>query len=116
MRSRVMPGSLVTIERRVAVRRLKSVDLPTLGRPTITMDGSLGVMATQRYMRASNIIMVRSGLILSAHFSRLGEKLEGFDGSQAACIFVPLRASPRKVGKTERSRVSDKFIPTFWRA
>jgi len=39
MRSRVMPGSLVTIERRVPVRRLKSEDLPTLGRPTITKDG-----------------------------------------------------------------------------
>src|SRR6267143_122471 len=39
MRSRVMPGSLVTMERRVPVKRLKSVDLPTLGRPTITRDG-----------------------------------------------------------------------------
>src|SRR5579864_3776060 len=44
MRSRVMPGSSVTIERRVPVRRLKSVDLPTLGRPTITMEGSLPVI------------------------------------------------------------------------
>src|ERR1700683_3045184 len=40
MRSRVMPGSFVTIERRVPVSRLNSVDFPTLGRPTITMDGS----------------------------------------------------------------------------
>src|SRR6266853_4248567 len=40
MRSRVMPGSLVTMERRVPVNRLKRVDLPTLGRPTITSDGS----------------------------------------------------------------------------
>src|SRR5260370_30079867 len=39
MRSRVMPGSLVTMERRVPVKRLNSVDLPTLGRPTITSDG-----------------------------------------------------------------------------
>ena len=44
MRSRVMPGSSVTIERRVPVRRLKSVDLPTFGRPTITMDGSLAAV------------------------------------------------------------------------
>jgi hypothetical protein len=44
MRSRVMPGSLVTMERRVPVRRLKSVDLPTLGRPTMTMDGRFGVI------------------------------------------------------------------------
>src|SRR5229473_5068479 len=40
MRSRVMPGSLVTMERRVPVKRLNSVDLPTLGRPTMTSDGS----------------------------------------------------------------------------
>src|SRR5205807_537825 len=44
MRSRVMPGSLVTMERRVPVKRLKSADLPTLGRPTITRDGSPAVM------------------------------------------------------------------------
>src|SRR5258708_35017035 len=44
MRSRVMPGSLVTMERRVPVRRLKSVDLPTLGRPTITRDAGVLVM------------------------------------------------------------------------
>ena len=39
-----MPGSLVTIDRRVPVRRLNSVDLPTLGRPTITIEGSLEVI------------------------------------------------------------------------
>src|SRR5690348_5013735 len=44
MRSRVIPGSLVTMERRVPVKRLNSVDLPTLGRPTITKDGSRVVM------------------------------------------------------------------------
>src|ERR1700737_757454 len=44
MRSRVMPGSLVTMERRVPVRRLNSVDLPTLGRPTMTSDGRFWVM------------------------------------------------------------------------
>src|SRR5579863_2932088 len=40
MRSLVIPGSSVTIERRVPVKRLNNVDLPTLGRPTITKDGS----------------------------------------------------------------------------
>src|ERR1700675_2158424 len=44
MRSRVMPGSFVTIERRVPVRRLNKVDLPTLGRPTMTMDGSFSLI------------------------------------------------------------------------
>src|SRR5271168_26427 len=40
MRSRVMPGSSPTIERRECVSRLKSVDFPTLGRPTIATSGS----------------------------------------------------------------------------
>jgi hypothetical protein len=44
MRSRVIPGSSVTIERRVPVSRLKIVDLPTLGRPTITTEGSFSVI------------------------------------------------------------------------
>src|SRR5271169_4246636 len=54
MRSRVMPGSSVTIERRVPVRRLKSVDLPTFGRPTITMDGSLAVIEIPAGFLAQN--------------------------------------------------------------
>src|ERR1700689_411305 len=49
MRSRVMPGSLVTMERRVPVRRLNSVDVPTLGRPTITMEGSLEVISVAQH-------------------------------------------------------------------
>ena len=39
MRSRVMPGSSPTIDRRVPVSRLKSVDLPTFGRPQIATSG-----------------------------------------------------------------------------
>ena len=34
-RSRVVPATSLTIARRLCVRRLKRVDLPTLGRPTI---------------------------------------------------------------------------------
>src|SRR5580698_1890918 len=45
MRSRVIPGSFVTIDRRVPVSRLKSVDFPTLGRPTITIDGRASAAA-----------------------------------------------------------------------
>src|SRR5206468_10804801 len=40
MRSRVMPGSSVTIERRCPMIRLNNVDLPTLGRPTMAIRGS----------------------------------------------------------------------------
>jgi hypothetical protein len=38
--SRVVPATGVTIARRVLVMRLKSVDLPTLGRPTSTTVGA----------------------------------------------------------------------------
>src|SRR5579864_1644754 len=48
MRSRVIPGSSVTIDRRVPVSRLKIVDLPTLGRPTITTEGSFSVIIFSR--------------------------------------------------------------------
>src|SRR5579863_10453924 len=39
-----MPGSLVTIERRDPVSRLNSVDLPTFGRPTITIDACFSLI------------------------------------------------------------------------
>src|ERR671926_1655164 len=35
MRSRVMPGSSPTMDRRSPISRLKRVDLPTFGRPTM---------------------------------------------------------------------------------
>src|SRR2546425_12357288 len=40
MRSRVIPGSSVTMERRVPVRRLNNLDLPTLGRPAMAVNGN----------------------------------------------------------------------------
>jgi hypothetical protein len=39
-----MPGSSVTMERRVPVIRLNSVDFPTFGRPTMTMDGIVSLI------------------------------------------------------------------------
>jgi len=39
-RSRVMPGSSPTIARREPTMRLNSVDLPTLGRPTMASVGT----------------------------------------------------------------------------
>src|ERR1700736_6438949 len=44
MRSRVLPGSLVTIALRVPVSLLNKVALPTFGRPTITSDASFFFM------------------------------------------------------------------------
>src|SRR5271168_3102623 len=60
MRSRVMPGSLVTMERRVPVRRLNSVDLPTLGRPTITIDGRLEFIEWRAARQANHSIISRA--------------------------------------------------------
>src|ERR1700739_3733475 len=64
MRSRVMPGSLVTMERRVPVRRLKRVDLPTLGRPTMTRDGSLCAMfvGVETLTRAAGVCRLEGAL------------------------------------------------------
>src|ERR1035438_9098778 len=45
MRSRVMPGSSPTMERRLCVSRLNKVDLPTLGRPTMATSGSASAPA-----------------------------------------------------------------------
>src|ERR1035437_3651895 len=45
MRSRVMPGSSPTMERRLWGSRLKKEDLPTLGRPTKATSGSASAPA-----------------------------------------------------------------------
>src|SRR6266446_6068046 len=70
MRSRVIPGSLVTMARRVPVRRLKSVDLPTLGRPTITRDGSFLVMDASRGTHR------KTPAAVTFHFNALEERSE----------------------------------------
>src|SRR6266704_7171215 len=62
MRSRVMPGSLVTMARRVPVKRLKSVDLPALGRPRMTRYGRVVVMK------------LSGGAVLHCSVSRCGTK------------------------------------------
>src|SRR5262249_18567163 len=46
--SRVVPATGATIDRRVPVMRLKSVDLPTFGRPTSTTAGPSGDLAIER--------------------------------------------------------------------
>src|SRR5215212_2381094 len=46
MRSRVMPGSSPTMERRSPTSRLKSVDFPTFGRPTIATSGNVPPLAS----------------------------------------------------------------------
>src|ERR1700735_4262400 len=50
MRSRVMPGSSPTIERRCPIIALNKVDLPTFGRPTITTDGSVDTYLYHRLL------------------------------------------------------------------
>src|SRR5215475_1819804 len=55
MRSRVMPGSSVTIDRRCPINRLNSVDLPTFGRPTIAMRGKGSI--TKTFFKISRLIL-----------------------------------------------------------
>ena len=59
-RSRVVPASSLTMAWRVPVSRLKSVDFPTLGRPT---------MATKLDMRY-NVLLVRGEHSLTASLTR----------------------------------------------
>src|SRR5262249_30721435 len=54
IRSRVTPGVSRTIALRLPIRRLKRVDLPTFGRPTIATTGSrTGVAPSRRRGRAA---------------------------------------------------------------
>ena len=76
-----MPGSSVTMARRVPVRRLNSVDLPTLGRPTMTSDGSFGGMGDRilhgsKNAAESNLSMYSILSGLSAQEQPVGEALD----------------------------------------
>ena len=78
MRSRVIPGSFVTMDRRVPVSRLKSVDLPTLGRPTITMDGSsfaIGVDQSVTALAAERTRLTRCELLRA--LERIARRMAG---------------------------------------
>src|SRR6201996_2110746 len=88
MRSRVMPGSSPTIERRDSVSRLKSVDLPTLGRPTMAKVGAGcpvadGLAASTRYVRWGlcldffNVLADLTGIGSSLNGKRRGFQISG---------------------------------------
>mmetsp|Transcript_36735 Transcript_36735/g.90714 ORF Transcript_36735/g.90714 Transcript_36735/m.90714 type:complete len:411 (+) Transcript_36735:593-1825(+) len=64
MRSRVTPGWSYTMARFVPVRRLKSADFPTLGRPTMATRGSLssGILPHSRRVLRLRFSFVSSGL------------------------------------------------------
>src|SRR6266566_1747250 len=102
MRSRVIPGSLVTIERRVPVSRLKIVDLPTLGRPTITTDGSFSVIGRHhepqvRGSEASNV-------------SYCPPKQKPRDLPMVAAIFHQLSWSCHAIGPAQKRRAPMQVI------
>src|SRR5215467_7831183 len=55
MRSRVIPGSSVTIDRRCPINRLNSEDLPTFGRPIIAISGRESI--TKTFFKISRLIL-----------------------------------------------------------
>jgi hypothetical protein len=60
-----MPGSSPTMERRDPVRRLKRVDLPTLGRPTMAKTGSVADSADCGFLIfAGRVLRVAFFLVL----------------------------------------------------
>src|SRR6267154_2167298 len=80
-----MPGSLVTMARRVPVKRLKSVDLPTLGRPTMTSDGSrsgidlcagrtMGAVACSAIFQCSAFLVTRVEGVHPQHFVSMSKE------------------------------------------
>src|SRR5262249_29585315 len=100
MRSRVMPGSSVTMERRAPTMRLRRVDLPTLGRPTMAIRGS-----GDDGMRVENIDW--------SSFSLTGRRWpegpdEGVQSPKKVFLAVPLTrrfAPPSPVGRGIRLKI-----------
>src|SRR6266436_1058670 len=99
MRSRVMPGSLVTMERRVPVKRLKSVDLPTLGRPRITRDGS------------SVVMKLGGGAVLHCTASRRGPKGARQTRGRVPTWLTLSRNKPEGVEQSRKERTVDLGRP-----
>src|SRR5580704_3427987 len=67
MRSRVIPGSSPTMARRDPTMRLNSVDLPTLGRPTMAMVGTpstIGVLSELDLIRVMRAVVGRASLVV----------------------------------------------------
>ena len=64
MRSRVMPGSSVTMDRRWPIKRLKRVDLPTFGRPTMAISGR-GRIRTSEFRKPNPFFRNRKWYSLS---------------------------------------------------
>src|SRR6266567_9384835 len=115
MRSRVMPGSLVTIARRVPVKRLKSVDLPTLGRPTMTRDGSrsaiscsvghtMGAAARRAIFQCSAFRVARVEEVHPRHFVSISKE-RAYNFAFHKCMILKeifLAQQHRQTGKRRR--------------
>src|SRR3989304_5467071 len=99
-----MPGSWVTMARRRPVRRLKSDDLPTLGRPTIATSGRGEVRCWTRLLMglACAIVAVRGKSRGSHGRTRNQDRnvVAGFLRPRrlAGALPSPVRVSGRAVG------------------
>src|SRR5581483_12328629 len=96
MRSRVMPGSSPTMARLSPVMRLKRVDFPTLGRPTITTVGRAADMHphdTARRATLRRLLLYRDTDHASATLkSRHPDAHSGPRRFRPAVLFTPGRA------------------------
>src|SRR5262252_2901356 len=71
-----MPGSSPTIERRCPISRLKSVDLPTLGRPTMVTSGRfIGDSLEIHYCLAAHSITGQTVILRGRSLSLLANSL-----------------------------------------
>ena len=133
MRSRVMPGSSPTMERRLPVRRLKSVDLPTLGRPqmakTGSRDGACAGLIREDGARGAGLEVLIDALV-EAELSPVGRGVEiggrRFDAAcggagclalargegRLLCAFRLCLASRRPCGSVTRARRRAAALPS----
>src|ERR1700722_8812285 len=108
MRSRVIPGSSPTIDRRLAVNRLKSVLLPTLGRPTIATSGTFAAPAFTgttdlRYVGKGNsssetveeapLLQCTVRFIPTIHQGASLRRLESVDSANRELLLIPPRGN-----------------------
>src|SRR5689334_15118237 len=108
MRSRVIPGSSPTIERRWPTMALNSVDLPTFGRPTMTTEGSLD---TYHHDRAS-VTAVFDAFRASVHGLLVPTHNEGPRLLGVFLVGVTQHAR-RDLGAALAQRFEIKHVPGF---
>jgi hypothetical protein len=100
----VMPGSSPTMARRDPMRRLKRVDLPTLGRPTIAITGAV---VEARAMAGSGLAEIKS-----VCGNEVGLQRES--GAGADCIIISMASSSHSAPTQQHSTGKELSLFQFF--